>query len=241
MAGSTVVRMILIQVIVIVVLISLLFGGYFYYTNSINYITTDDAQVTGMIVPITVPLSGQLSSWNVTINSTVNQGDALGALDHQSLLAANQGIAQLIASNSAASQKVSTWENITSPITGTVIQSNVNPGQMLQPGQVLAEVVDLNKLDVTANIQESDIGNVKIGQVVDVTLDGIPNTTFKGSVQSIGEMTESAMSLVPNVTSASGSYTKLIQRIPVVISLNDSYSSKSIVPGMNATATIHIN
>ncbi len=241
MAGSNLFRMILINVIVIIVLIGILFGGYFYYTNSVNYVTTQDAQVTGTIVPITVEFGGRLDSWNASVNTTVNQGDSLGSENSSSVLAMNPQLQTVTARSTTLANKLTEAESVTSPISGTIIQNNVQAGQIVQPGQVLAEVVNLNDLNVTANIQEGEIRHVSVGQTVDISIDGIPNTTFKGTVQSIGNATVAAFSIVPNLTAAQGSYTKVIQRIPVVISLNGGYSGKALVPGMSASATIHIN
>nr|NNM91219.1 HlyD family efflux transporter periplasmic adaptor subunit [Bacilli bacterium] len=239
MAGNNVIRLIAIQIITIIVLAALLFGGYIYYTNSINYVTSTDAQVDGTIVPITVPLSGTLSSWNGSVNTTVNAGDVLGMESNGSVLATNPSLVPLY-KNKKMKAKINNAEMITSPITGTVIQNNATNGQMVQPGQILADVVNLNSLYITANIPETEIRHVSVGQRVDVNIDGIPNTTFQGTVEQIGNVTQSVFSLVPNVTTASGSYTKVLQRVPVKISLGN-YSGKPLLPGMSAEVTIHVN
>ncbi len=240
MSGNNIVRVIIIQIVTIVVLAALLFGGYIYYTNSINYVTSQDAQVTGKIIPVTVQYAGRLSSWNAAVNSTVNAGDMLGAQSNSSVLAMNAGLNSLVHSSKSLANRVLTSENITSPITGTVIQNNANVGQIVQPGQILAQVVNLNELYVTANVPETEIRHVTVGQNVDITIDGVPNNTFKGTVERIGDTTQSMFSVVPNVTMASGSYTKVMQRIPVEISLG-SYSGKPLLPGMSAAVTIHVN
>ena len=235
------VRLILINVIVIIVLVGLLLGGYVYFTNSANYVSTSDAQVTGTIVPITVAYGGQLSSWNAGINTTVNHGEVLGIENGSSVLAMNPGLQQLTAHNRRLANKLTSIEAVSSPISGTIIQNNANVGQIVQPGQVLAEVVNLNQLNITANVMETAIRQVNIGQNVDISIAGIPNTSFKGVVQRIGQTTVAEFSLVPNLTVAQGSYTKVAQRIPVVISLSNGYSGQALVPGMSASVTIHIS
>lgn len=232
--------MILINIIVIVVLIAALFGGYFYFTNATNYVSTSDASVTGTIVPITVPFSGRLASWDVTANSTVSAGLTLGTESDSSVLAMNGGLAAAVAHDAAHRSRLTDMETITSPIDGTVIQNNVVPGQVVQPGQTLAQVVNLSQLTVTANVPETQIRHVQVGQTADVTVSGIPNTTFRGTVQRIGDTTTSIFSLVPNLSAASGSYTKVVQRIPVVIDMG-GYSGQPLLPGMNAQVSIHVN
>lgn len=241
MAVSSLWRMLLINIIVVLVLVSLLLGGYVYYVNSINYVSTQDAQVTGTIVPVTVPFAGRLSSWQIGLNDTLLAGDVLGTVSNGSVMSMNGGLAQLTATNSTARQRLSNMETLTSPITGTVIQNSVHAGEVVQPGEVLAEVVDLNQLTVTANIPETEIRHVSVGQTANVTVTAIPNTVFKGTVKRIGMVTTSMFSLVPNLSAASGSYTKIVQRIPVVISLDGGYSGQPLLPGMNADVTIQVN
>ncbi|PWI58650.1 efflux RND transporter periplasmic adaptor subunit [Sulfoacidibacillus thermotolerans] len=241
MQGTSVIRVILINLIVIIVLFALIVAGYFYYTNATNYVTSQDAQVTGQIVPITVPFTGKLSNWYASVNSTVNQGDVLGTESNSSVLTLNPGLAQVVGRDQTMQQKLKEEETVTSPISGTIIQNNVAVGQVVQPGQVLAEVVNLGNLNITANIPETEIRHVSVGQTVDISIDGIPNTTFKGTVQSIGNATTSIFSIVPNPDAAQGSYTPVTQRIPVIISLNGGYAGKALVPGMSAEVTIHVN
>lgn len=240
-SNNSPIRMIFINVLVIIVLVVLLFGGYVYYTNSVNYVSTSDAQVTGMIVPITVEYGGQLSAWYASTNSTVNQGEVLGTENGSSVLARNPGLQQLTAHHRKLTNKLTSLESVVSPISGTVIQNNATIGQIVQPGQVLAEVVNLNHLNITANVMETAIRQVSIGQNVDITIDGFSNTSFKGVVQSIGQATVAEFSMVPNLTVAQGAYTKVAQRIPVVISINGGYSGQALVPGMSASVAIHIN
>ena len=241
MAVSSLWRMLLINIIVVLVLVSLLLGGYVYYVNSINYVSTQDAQVTGKIIPVTVPFAGRLSSWQIGVNDTLLAGDVLGTVSNGSVMSMNGGLAQLTATNSTARQRLANMETVTSPITGTVIQNSAHAGEVVQPGEVLAEVVDLNQLAVTANIPETEIRHVSVGQTVNVTVTAIPNTVFKGTVKRIGMAATSIFSLVPNLSAASGSYTKIVQRIPVVISLDGGYSGQPLLPGMNADVTIQVN
>lgn len=241
MAGTSLIRMIFINILVLVVLVVLLFGGYIYYTNSINYVSTNDAQVTGQMVPVTVPYGGKLASWYGAVNSTVIRGDVLGTEGRQSVLALNPELLPLIAHNASAAANLSDSETIVSPISGTIVQNNAYVGEVVQPGQILAEVIDMGNLNITANIPETSIRHLSVGQSVDVTVDAFPNTTFQGTVQNIGDITTSSLSLVPNISAGSGSYTKVQQRIPVIISLNGGYTGKTLIPGMSAHVTIHVN
>jgi multidrug resistance efflux pump len=87
-----------------------------------------------------------------------------------------------------------------------------------------------------ANIEETEIKDISVGQEVDVIIDADEKTTIDGKVVEIGKATNSVFSLMPS-QNASGDYTKEVEYIPVKISL-ENYSDK-IVPGMNATVNIH--
>lgn len=102
-------------------------------------------------------------------------------------------------------------------------------------GSPLAISYDLTKLWVTANIEETKIDDVEIGQDVDIYVDAFPNTTIKGKVEEIGLATAGTFSLLPS-NNASGNYTKEVQVIPVKISID---SNLDLVPGMNVTVRIH--
>lgn len=241
MAGTSYVRVILINLLVIIIVAAALFAGYVYYTNSTNYVSSDDAQVTGTMIPITVQFTGKLNAWYGSINTTLNEGDVIGAQSNTSVLANNPGLGAAVAHSTTLQNDLTDAETIMSPINGTIVQNNASVGQVVEPGQVLAQVVNMNDLNVTANIPESQIRNVSVGQTVDVYIDAIPGTDFKGTVESIADYTQSALSVVPNLTSASGSYTKVEQRIPVIISLNGGYTGKTLIPGMSANVVIHTN
>lgn len=107
---------------------------------------------------------------------------------------------------------------------------------MVAAGQTLVQMVDLNKLYIEANIEETEIKDVSVGQEVDIKIDAEEGTKIKGTVKKIGKATNSVFSLLPQQT-ASGDYTKVVQRIPVVIEM-ESYPD-TVVPGMNATILIH--
>lgn len=233
-----------IQAIIGGLVVILLAAGSGYYLYSMRYVTTDDAQLSvseGNSVPITVPFSGRLNSWTVNLNDQVNQGQVIGTESNQSVLSLTPTLVPIIQSDPLLTQRLLEMENIRSPITGKVVQANAAVGQGVQPGQVLAVIANSNELQVTANIQETDINRVKVGQIVDLDIDGLPGQTLHGVVSRIDDVTQSVFSLVPNVTAASGSYTKVEQRIPVIIKITDkNLARKTLVPGMSANVKIHV-
>ncbi|RYD03924.1 hypothetical protein N752_17735 [Desulforamulus aquiferis] len=103
----------------------------------------------------------------------------------------------------------------------------------------MAMMTNLNALYVTANIEETRLNKVKVGQRVQYSIDTFPGLKFQGQVMSIGEAANSVFSLLPQQTSGN-SYTKVTQRVPVKISIED-YQNQRLLPGMSAVVKIHIS
>lgn len=234
----------LIRILIGVIVLILAAGGSGYYVYSLRYVSTDDAQISvpeGNSVPITVANSGRLNSWTVNLNDEVNQGQVIGTESNQSVLSLNPLLIPKVQSDPLLAQRLLEQENVRAPISGKVVQNNVALGQGVQPGQVLAVIANSNQLQVTANVLETDISRVRAGQIVDLNLDGLPGQTLHGVVSRIDDVTQSVFSIVPNVTAASGSYTKVDQRVPVIIDITDkNLARKTLVPGMSAAVKIHV-
>jgi membrane fusion protein, multidrug efflux system len=134
------------------------------------------------------------------------------------------------------------YTEITAPVDGFVTKKGIEPGVMIAKGQPLMAVVPLNpgELWVTANYKETQLTNVQAGQAVDIKVDAYPGVTIKGKVDSIMSGTGSAFSLFPP-ENASGNFVKVVQRIPVKITIQaanpDSLPALRI--GMSAIPTIH--
>jgi multidrug resistance efflux pump len=126
-----------------------------------------------------------------------------------------------------------------SPIAGQVILSSAVVGQMAAPGMSLAVIADTDNLYLSANIKEGDITRVKIGQAVNVEVDAFRGRTFHGRVMTIGRATSSTFSLLPAQNSG-GNYTKVIQVIPIKVSILDQGDARFMV-GMNAAIKISVN
>jgi multidrug resistance efflux pump len=219
-------RTILASVLVFVVLLAIAGGiGYYIYHNYMYY-STDDAQVTGTIVPISAPAAGQLTTL------TVKQGDIVTAGE---MLATMTPAASTNNSRSAPASL-----SITSPISGTIVQTLAVQGQNVSPGLPLIQLTNLHAVTVTAYVDESAINNVSIGQDVDITVDAYSGTTFTGHVQQIVQATAGQFSLLPNQDPTSGNFTKVSQRIPIIITL-DGNTGKDLFPGMSAETTIHLH
>ncbi|HEY4037154.1 MAG TPA: HlyD family efflux transporter periplasmic adaptor subunit [Ktedonobacteraceae bacterium] len=230
-------RMILVSVLISVSILAIAGGiGYWIY-NGYNYYTTDDAQVTGQTLNINSSQSGQLTALNAKLGQTINAGQIIGTI---STAAPTSTPTPTTATNVIAPTNVNQITDVTSPIAGTVIQLSAVQGQNVTLGLPLAEIADLTTPTVTAYIDETTINNVKTGQQVDVHVDAYSSTTYTGSIQQIVQSTASQFSLLPTTDYADGNFTKVGQRIPVVVSLAGT-SGNALVPGMSAEVTIHLH
>jgi multidrug resistance efflux pump len=205
-------RLIAINTIVFLIVVAVGIAGITYYRNTTEFISTENAKVTGDMIPITSVTAGKITDWTATVGKQVTENEVIGKITGTSTT------------------------SITSPIAGTIVLNKGIKSSTVAPGQTLAQVVDLNKLYIIANIEETEIKNVSIGQEVDVVVDVEEGTTIDGKVTEIGRATNSEFSLLP-AQNASGDYTKEVEYVPVKIEL-ESYSDQ-LVPGMNATVNIH--
>lgn len=109
---------------------------------------------------------------------------------------------------------------ILSPVRGVVAKTMVNRGELVNVGRTLAFIRDLDTLWVVANVEETQIRNVAIGQAVHITIDAIPDGEFSGWVEKIGSVTGSQFAIIPR-ESLGGNFVKVVQRVPVRISVAD--------------------
>jgi membrane fusion protein (multidrug efflux system) len=126
---------------------------------------------------------------------------------------------------------------VTSPIDGIVAKKVANIGEVIKVGQTIAVIVDLNTVWVEANLEETKVEHVRLGQTVDVKVDAYPGTKFTGRVANIGAAAASEFALIPENRSA-GNFTKVTQRIPIKIEVtNPSYQLR---PGMMVVVGIDV-
>lgn len=123
---------------------------------------------------------------------------------------------------------------------GYITRRQVQPGNWVRPGQPLMTLVplDYKELWIEANYKETQLTEVCIGQPAKVLVDTYPGTTFKGRVDSIMAGTGAAFSLLPP-ENATGNWVKVVQRIPVKITLLPPFpANKPLRLGMSTAVTI---
>jgi membrane fusion protein (multidrug efflux system) len=127
---------------------------------------------------------------------------------------------------------------VKAPVRGVVSKKGINVGQVVQPGQPLLAIVQLDDVWVTANFKETQLKNVRSGQRATVDVDALGGRTFAGKVDSIAGATGARFSLLPP-ENATGNFVKVVQRIPVKIVLDKGQDPDHLLrPGMSVTATV---
>lgn len=153
------------------------------------------------------------------------------------LRAADARVAAARASRDQAALQL-TYATITAPVSGVVSKKSVEIGQLVQPGQPLMAVVPLNNVWVVANLKETQMEHVRVGDAVAIDVDAYPGRHVVGHVESLSPATGAKFSLLPP-DNATGNFTKVVQRVPVRIRLDQPQDSVApLRPGMSVTATI---
>lgn len=187
--------------------------GYYFYSESTNYFSTDNARVTAKMYSIFPSSNGKLLEWNIEKGDLVSKDENLG---RQEVLPA-----------------------MASPIDGTVVKCDVVAGQTVSPQSAIAVIADTDNMYIGVNIEETDIIKVAVGQTVEVSIDAYPNKKFQGKITEIDSATQTYFSSGLTSFTTSGTYTKVTQLVPVKVII-DNPEKLPMVFGMNCTVKIHV-
>ena len=128
------------------------------------------------------------------------------------------------------------YTRIEAPAEGTVGERQVRPGQLVSPGTQVIPFVDKTKW-VQANYRETQLTNVKVGDPAELRIDEYPGQVIHGKVIEIAPASGSQFALLPP-DNATGNFTKVVQRIPVKIGLDDASLAAQLRPGLSVIATV---
>lgn len=131
------------------------------------------------------------------------------------------------------------YTTLVAPGNGIVSRKNVQPGQVVAPGQQLMGLVSSNKTWVIANFKETQLENMKVGQPVKIEVDAYPHEDFEGHIESLSAATGARFALLPP-DNASGNFVKVTQRVPVKIVLNHEDPQHPLRAGMSVNAIVAV-
>lgn len=131
---------------------------------------------------------------------------------------------------------------IFAPASGTIAKRWQLPGDIAQPGQPIFTITTDSALYITSYFEETKLSYLHLGKEVEFTIDAFPDLVFKGKITYIAANTASQFSLIPP-NNASGNFTKVTQRIPIRISIDDwdhkdKFPHPHLVAGMSANLKI---
>jgi membrane fusion protein (multidrug efflux system) len=129
------------------------------------------------------------------------------------------------------------YTTISTPVDGTVGARSLRVGQFVQAGTALMAVVPLHAVYVVANYKETQLSRVRPGQPASVEIDSFPGVELEGHVDSLSPASGLEFALLPP-DNATGNFTKIVQRIPVKIVLDDEKLEGLLRPGMSVEPTI---
>jgi membrane fusion protein (multidrug efflux system) len=130
------------------------------------------------------------------------------------------------------------YATITAPIDGTIGARSVRVGQYVQAGTQLMAVVPLHAVYIVGNFKETQLTHVRQGEPVSIRVDTFPGVTLEGRVDSLAPASGQEFALLPP-DNATGNFTKVVQRVPVRIVLDDSDRLAGLLrPGMSVEPTI---
>jgi membrane fusion protein, multidrug efflux system len=156
---------------------------------------------------------------------TTERAKAVAQLDHA------RAVEQQAALNLSYTQ-------ITAPVDGTVGARTLRVGQFVQGGTQLMAVVPLDAVYVVANFKETQLTHVRNGQPVEIEIDSFHGTKLRGHVDSLSPVSGLEFALLPP-DNATGNFTKIVQRVPVKIALEDHSLQGLLRPGMSAQPTVN--
>ena len=150
-----------------------------------------------------------------------------------------QATAQLERTRAVAQQAALnlSYTEITAPVEGTVGARSLRVGQYVQAGTQLMAVVPLDAVYVVANFKETQLTHVRPGQPVELQVDSFRSKTLRGHVDSLSPASGLEFALLPP-DNATGNFTKIVQRVPVKVVLDDRSLTGLLRPGMSAVPTV---
>jgi membrane fusion protein (multidrug efflux system) len=130
---------------------------------------------------------------------------------------------------------------IRAPSDGTIARKSAEAGMLASPGTPLLGFVSSDRRWVIANFKETDLGKLKVGQKVDISVDALPGKTYKGEIETFYPATGSVFALLPP-DNATGNFTKVVQRVPTRIKLVEVSKEdiEQLRAGLSVIAEVHV-
>jgi multidrug resistance efflux pump len=224
-------RRVLLPVLAVILVVAGWFG-FNAWRESMLYVSTDNAQLSGQPVQVGAMNAGKVDAIMPGIGAAVHQGDVIAQVALPSQIGVAQGGQAKMGFLGAGDNRV----DVTAPVDGIVIAVPVAVGATVAAGQPIVSIVDPSALYVNANIEETNIARVHVGQPVTVHVDAL-GADIPGKVEAVTPATAGTFSILPS-SNTSGNFTKVTQLVPVRISVN--LGNQPMLVGANVEVKIRV-
>jgi len=224
-------RRVLLPVLAVVVIVAGLFGFNAWRESSL-YVATDNAQLSGQPVQVGAMNAGTVDAIMPGIGDSVHKGDVIAQVALPSQVGIGQGGQPKMGFLGAGDTHV----DVNAPVDGIVIAEPVAVGATVAAGQPIVSIVDPSALYVNANIEETNIARVRVGQPVTVHVDAL-GADIPGKVEAVTPATAGTFSILPS-SNTSGNFTKVTQLVPVRIAVN--LGNQPMLVGANVEVKIRV-
>ena len=129
------------------------------------------------------------------------------------------------------------YTELRAPVAGIVSRMRLQPGEWVEEGEPAFSIIDPATMYVEANLKETQLEHVEVGQTVEVAVDAYPNHRWRGAVQSISPATGAEFAVIPP-QNATGNWVKVVQRLPVRIRVEAPDNLPPLRAGMTAEIAI---
>ena len=217
----------------ILVIVGASFGGYAWWYNSSQFVTTDDANLVADLVQVGSLNAGRIIAMNVDVGDPVVEGQVIATVDIPSVIS-RSGITDTtkMGFRDVQDQLV----EVVAPRSGVIAARWVKEGDTVPAGEPIVSLMDPRRVWVVANIDEAKIERVRPGQPVEVDVKSL-NRTLVGRVATVSPVTVATLGPPPE-RSSSGNFRRVAQVIPIKITLDES--PHSLIPGSSAKIKIRV-
>jgi membrane fusion protein (multidrug efflux system) len=129
------------------------------------------------------------------------------------------------------------YTEVLAPVAGIVSRMRLEPGEWVEAGEPAFAIIDPQSIFVEANLKETQLEHVAVGQRVELAVDAYPNHLWQGRVASLSPATGAEFALIPP-QNATGNWVKVVQRLPVRIEVDAPDNMPTLRAGMTASVSI---
>jgi membrane fusion protein (multidrug efflux system) len=126
---------------------------------------------------------------------------------------------------------------VRAPVAGIVSRMRLQPGEWLEEGEPAFSIINPASTWIEANLKETQLANVRVGQRVEIAVDAYPGQVWQGEIASISPATGAEFALIPP-QNATGNWVKVVQRLPVRITVHPRPDQPPLRAGMTVMVTI---